>query len=149
MVPEQHTGLPGNREQLSVTSAVRRLMPDAHRATDRHGRVDAQNSIPASQILELSEMSRNRSPAENTPQASRIRRSWLVSGRTKGKFFIRVLKSEPLRSPGPRPGGVGAGEVLQCGDFRKFPGASIQDRQLCNESSLEMSLVRLYRFENM
>ncbi|MXQ81044.1 hypothetical protein E5288_WYG012868 [Bos mutus] len=34
-------------------------------------------------------------------------------------------------------------------DFRKFPGASIQDRQLCNESSLEMSLVRLYRFKNM
>lgn len=28
-------GLPGNREQLSVTSTVRRLMPDAHRATDR------------------------------------------------------------------------------------------------------------------
>lgn len=26
-----------------------------------------------------------------------------------------MLKSEPLRSPGPRPGGVGAGEVLQCG----------------------------------
>ena len=54
---------------------------------------------------------RNRSPAENTPQASRIRWSRLVSGRTKGKFFIRVLKSEPLPEPrtGSRRGGDGRG----------------------------------------
>ena len=41
------------------------------------------------------------------------------------------------------------GSLLSLKDFRKFPGASIQDRQLCNESSLEMSLVRLYHFKNM
>ena len=46
---------------------------------------------------------RNRSPAENTPRASRIPWSWLVSGRTKGRFFIRALT--PDRTPSRRGGG--------------------------------------------
>ena len=67
----------------------------------------AQIPFPSSVCLHC----RNRSPAENTPQASRIRWSRLVSGRTKGKFFIRVLKSEPLPEPrtGSRRGGDGRG----------------------------------------
>lgn len=54
---------------------------------------------------------RNRSSAENTPQASRIRWSRPVRARTKGKFFIRVLKSELLPEPrtASRTGGGGRG----------------------------------------